>query len=340
MNNRWKKFSRTAIFICLLACSLAAAALECTVCHKKIKGNFLKSNGRIYCSQDCFNKTLPTCAACGKVCSREYFQKDNKFYCSKACLSTTLPHCSCCGKAFSKGVIFKGVEGEKVFCPECANKPKCFSCTMPGDCKTLNDGRYICNNCAETAILEQVDADKIFSEVRECMKRDLNIVTDHQINFLLIDVETMKKRSPDYAPGQELGLYTYECTVKTVTSVKYSLIRGKQENTESYKTNVQYSIYLLYGIPKKKFIEVCAHELAHDWMQERYPAIKDLKIKEGWAEYIAALVNTLYGQSKMNERMEKSNDGIYGAGYHAIKDYIRLHGEDGLWTYLEKLNRQ
>jgi hypothetical protein len=327
------------ILVFLFAIELVASAVNCSVCGKRISGRYLKAGGKVFCSKRCYAKTQPECAMCGKRCSKGYFQKGGKYYCSRQCVNKTLPICANCGKRFQQGAIIKGPFGTKVFCPACAKGPKCFACSFPGDCRQLQDGRYICRSCASTAVFDHGMAEKVFQTVRARLKKDLNIGTDHKVYFSLVDAKTLEKNSANYAPGQELGLFRNQYTLKTETKVSYSLLNGRSEKARQYKTDVRNSIMVLYGLPKKKLIEVCAHELAHDWMQEYYPGIKELKVKEGWAEYVAARANILFGQKVLNKRMEQNTDKIYGDGYRMIKKYSQTHGFDGLKIYFRKISR-
>ncbi len=70
----------------LFVLQLVAATLHCSICNKKIRGRYFKSNGKTFCSQKCFNKTKPVCAACGKRCTMGAFNKNEKFYVTKKCL--------------------------------------------------------------------------------------------------------------------------------------------------------------------------------------------------------------------------------------------------------------
>ena len=93
---------------------------------------------------------------------------------------------------------------------------------------------------------------------------------------------------------------------------------------------------------RKKFIEVASHELAHDWMQEYYPKISDLKVKEGWAQYIAWRVNKIYGNLDFNTLIEKNKDPIYGDGFRLINEKA---GESDSWLenikkYFGELNKK
>ena len=324
----------------LLAFQLAAAALECSVCHKKIHGRYLKANGKVFCSQKCFNTTRPICAACGKRCIKGAYKKNGKFYCSKKCLETTLPKCALCGKPFRQGIVIKTPEGDKIYCKHCGALPKCFACGLPAASgRRLKDGRFLGGNCAKIAIFSEAEGEKLFKKIREAIQNKLNWGTNHRLHFHLVDSNTLKKASANYEPGMEMGLYKHSFTIKTKTQTSYSLLKGRQEKTEKYRTNERYTIYLLSGLPKWKFIEVCAHELGHDWMQAYYPKIKDLKIKEGWAEYFASRVNDIYGQGYLNKRMDKNPSKIYGDGYRFIRDYVKQHGIKGLMQYFKQLNK-
>jgi hypothetical protein len=313
-----------------------AATLRCSVCDKKIRGRYLKSNGKVFCSEKCFNQTKPVCAACGKHCTQGAYKKNDKFYCSKKCLETTLPKCALCEKPFRKGVVIKTLTGDKVYCEECASLPKCFACGLPAASGTyLKDGRFLGEKCGRTAIFSESEALKLFDQVRKEMREELKIGTNNKIYFHLVNQHTLKKSSSNYEPGMEMGLFKHNYTLNTRTETNYSLTKGKEEITKTFKTNDRYSISLLTGLPKNKFIEVCAHELAHDWMDTKYPNIKSLKIKEGWAEYVATRVNDLYGQSFMNKRMEANTSAIYGDGYRFIRDYVKQHGFQGLLNYFK-----
>ena len=169
------------------------------------------------------------------------------------------------------------------------------------------------------------------------MAHDLKLKTHSDIKLYLTDSKTLKDKSPDYSPGHELGLYLYKFTLHTVTNTKKNIWgRVLNRKTTTYKDNISHSIYVLYGTPRHKLIEVLAHELGHDWMQKHYPKIKELKIKEGWAEYVAAQVNILYGRPKMNRRMEQNKDKIYGGGYRTISAIGKKNGLAGIKDFFRQ----
>lgn len=361
------------VFLSLLFILQASAITQrCSICRKRIAGRYFKSQGKTFCSERCFNKTKPLCSACGKRCLKGSYKQKKKFYCSKKCLETTLPKCTVCGKPctqgsytknkkyycskkcvettlpkcamcekpFRKGVVVKTPEGDRTYCSHCGSLPRCFACGLPAPSGTyLKDGRFLGRDCGDSAIFSESEGRELFNDIREKIRKDLGWSTNHRIHFRLVDQKTLQKSSENYEPGMEMGLYKYNFTLKTRTETSYSLLKGRKEKTTQYRTNKRYSVFLLSGLPEWKFIEVCGHELGHDWMQANFPKIKDLKIKEGWAEYFASRVNDIYGQSHLNNRMRKNTSRIYGEGYRFIRDYVKKHGMNGLLEYFKKLNK-
>jgi len=316
--------------------AVTAAALECSVCGKTIVGDYLSVNGKAFCSQHCLETTLPHCAVCGKAINGPCYRKGDQYYCSKACLETLLPTCHGCGKKAMKGVLFKGDE-DLFYCSECAAKPKCFSCQLPAiGGRRLDDGRVICPACDREAVWTMDAAEKIFQEVRDTMRDQLDIGTSHRIQLRMVDLPSMQRRSPNYAPGMEMGLFVYDATINTVVT-SHPLALGTRDKVETYRSDVSYTIYFLSGTPRRKLIEVFAHELGHDWMTENYPQVKSLKIREGFSEYCAWCVNHLFHQDAMNRRIAENSDPIYGDGFREIH---KIAEEDGITSIRRFLRRR
>ena len=305
----------------------AAETIHCSQCGRRIKGKYILYNNHYYCSQQCMNASMPKCCICGKPATIK--SGDGKYYCSQQCLSKSWPVCAACGK-HSNGGVQRGYN-HIFLCSNCAKKPRCFACSMPAD-KKLADGRYICNNCLKTAVMTQEKADELANQVRKIMQEKLAIFTDHKIEYHLVSQQELEEQVKNhYGAGRELGLYKFRKVVETTTTTTRSRQRKITTTKSEQKVrSITHSIYFLYGIPKKKFIEVAAHELAHDWMHEYYPNISNLKIKEGWAEFVATQVNKIYNQADMNRRMQLNKDKIYGDGYRMINEYIRKYKTKGL----------
>jgi hypothetical protein len=302
----------------------AAEQVRCSICKALIKpgSKYLTNDkGQIFCSKACFEKTLPLCSVCGRRISGAYIKgKDGKLFCSEACVSTTWPQCVLCKKRAPIGISIFSEKGQVFFCEICSAKPRCFCCGLPADCSNLDDGRTICGECLKTAVFRKDEILCLAEAVRLDMKEKLSLSTNHHIEYVVVDAKTLNAISPQEQRGVELGLFQYTEKTETTTTTK-SDTWGKVKTTESTTVEKQYKIYLLAGISKKKLSEVIAHELAHDWMQEYYSGINDLKIKEGWAEYAASRMNIILKNEIMNLRMEKNPDPIYGDGFRMIKKY-------------------
>lgn len=326
---------------------LAQRVMKCLQCGKNIKSGdrYLRANdGKIFCGKQCyaryFERAFPRCAICRRIVTKGYSSKDGKkSYCSMECLKKTWPKCSLCGTPAASGIMIGGSDG-KFFCPQCAAKPKCFCCDLPGNCSKLTDGRDICAKCAETAVMDMDAALPVINDVRKTMRDRFNLYTEHDIKFKLIDIDKLKKLTPVEHTGMELGLYHYQETIEE-TVLKGTSIWGKViSKTKDRKREESYIIFLLYGMSKQKLIEVTAHELGHDWMQEFYPNIREFKIKEGWAEYVAFLVNEAYGQKYMNSRINDNPDYTYGDGFRMIRDIVEKDGMNGLENLFDEQNKK
>jgi len=311
----------------------------CDQCGNAIKpgSSYILSNGKIYCDQECYEKSLPACSVCGKPVKTGYVQ-NGKNYCSDKCLQASWEACVLCGKKVRNGVHYGSRTGD-FYCVECSKKPLCFACNLPNDCITLKDGRKICPKCRASSIVSYKKAMDIIRDVRRKMKEDLGIFTDNEIKFELVDDKYLRSRSQNKNPELELGLFFHEQRIKTETSSKkiYGFEFGKKVTTTQTDS---FYIYLLTDLPEDKFIEVTAHELAHDWMEEKYPNIKEMKISEGWAEYTASRINSLYGNEQLNERMKTNTNPVYGDGYRFIADYAAKHKVAGLYKLFAELNQK
>ena len=211
---------------------------------------------------------------------------------------------------------------------------------MPGDYGTLSDGRYICAKCAKIAVMDYTSIVRIANDVRKKMRDKLGLETDHKIVYKMVDRDGLSGKNDKGQSGTELGLYKFEQTIETYTLTKTDYLGRKTTTRERREKPARHTIYILYGMPKGKLIEVAAHELGHDWMQAHLPNITDLTLKEGWAEYVASLVNGLYGHSDMNKRMLLNKNPVYGGGFRKLYKISRKGGLKSVIEYLERRNAE
>jgi DNA-directed RNA polymerase subunit N (RpoN/RPB10) len=317
--------------LCSQGC-LGAVLPKCATCGKPVsagqglKGEYLRYNGKFYCSQACFDESLPKCGACGKPVNGGIKAADGKYYCCRECYQQSLPKCELCGKPLEAWTEIQG----HIYCKECDDLPRCLNCDLPGAEVKLGDGRSLCNKCQPTAIMDQARAQELFDRVRADLKAQLGLSTDHAIAFHLVDgneLATVLGRRDFW----ERGFYRYH--------IKW-LIRGKKKTVDSET----YDVYILSGMSENNFKDVAGHELAHDINKERYPNVEDTKgrgkdVVEGFAEYVASLLNHFYGNDGINQAKLKNEKKEYSGGYQKFLDLTGRGGLPAALAYMEKLNR-
>ena len=254
----------------------------------------------------------------------------NKIFCSQKCYESQLPQCTICGKRSAAGAL--AADNSFFACPECLKKPRCFACQIPADGKALPDGRVICSECAKSAVSDENDARGIFLAVRNELKYNLGFSTDHPIHFFLIDQKTLHEKSRgESGVVTEQGLFEYLAEMKKVVTRN---LLGRKISEKEEKTSERFNIYALDGLPKERMEYVMAHELGHDWLVTHYPGIRDLAVKEGFAEYVGWLYNRLHKRDYLNKRIEMNNDPVYGKGFRLIKGVADKEGLEGVMKFL------
>jgi len=337
----------------------------CAACGKALTEKIVDCYGKTYCNRRCARRDRPACSVCGKrkrnleavdmdffcgqcrdlagrfrctscrkVMPEKHLVSGGKVFCSTGCYLLSLPPCAICGKP----TRFRIVVEDTVFCERCAALEPCFSCGRPGKTNLLMDGRRICSSCRQSAVFELGRARDIFNEVRLTMDRELEIGTDHQIELELVDTRQLMEIRPGTGIGLEMGHYHYE----EETTTTYTFTRDRQGQTKNRKklnelTKKYFRVYILHNLPLNRFIEVAAHELAHDWLRENFPLIEEPWMVEGFAEHVASRVNRLYGHEELNERMENSPHPVYGEGFRRMERLAATcRSMTGLLEYLSR----
>lgn len=328
---------RAAVLTVLLLAGLPAAArIVCDVCGRNIRPGetCCRRNGRTYCRRD-FEKTLPICSVCGKKCRGEYTVSNGKNFCSKNCFTKSLPKCSVCGRHTAS---WSGPEdGSYIACPKCAQMPHCFVCDLPTDYERLADGRSICRKCRAKAVTAPREAERIFRQTRARMQKKLGLSTGHRIAFSLVDRNKLHRLAEGESDTpRELGLFVHH--VRSRTTERRDR-RGRVLSRKTEKVEETFDIYALDCLTREYLEYVCAHELAHDWQAEHYPDIRDKAVREGFAEYVGWLYNRALGRHHINRRIEKNADPVYGGGFRMIKAIADREGFEGVCRFLNSKNR-
>ena len=329
----------TTLLLMVVFTAGAVVRPYCVICRRQVPQRYLKgADNRVYCSKKCFEKTLPKCANCNLICREGAFRTDKGFFCSKKCADARhLPHCKCCGKTFREGMVLPTAYGKFYYCVPCSKLAGCLVCERPGkNMRKLDNGNYLCRKCDVDVITSMPQLEKLFKQVRSTLADKLDFRDDHNIKLFMRSFGQNKNDRLDKT--REFGLYIYKGREITTKPLPFEFWRDK-------KTTVRYeskscSIVVMDSLPAIKAAEVIAHELAHDYMKHRWYYIKDAKLREGFAELVAAEYNRMTGNEKWNYRMKLNPDKIYGDGYRMMKNYLDKEGWDGVCRRLDEANRQ
>lgn len=323
------------IKIILLAATLLTSfslfALNCSVCKKNIRGRYIKDNkNRAFCSQKCYEKTVPVCAKCKKPCLKGAFIFQKKHYCSKKCVES-VSKCQNCDQPSRQIRIIINQDGKKLMlCARCVNLPKCYFCNLPYKTKTLPDSRVICLDCQKTAISSHDTIRKRVRFIRNKLKSMLNFDNSHHIELAITGLAELEKNSENLYRGanqKQLAMmrYYYEISEKTD-------YRGRKTRTLQRE---KCKIFILDHVPSEMLDDAIAHELAHDYLRHHVGTVKDLKLEEGFAEVIAAMFNKSMQRPHLNKRKENNPDPVYGGGYRAVSKLMKQKGFNGTVQYIK-----
>ena len=317
------------LFLMLLPILLPAKNLRCDICGKKVRGRYIVSGNKTFCSAQCFEKTLPNCAVCRKKI-REGHEYKGKKYCSIPCMKTAFPKCDVCGNpiagTYKKFETAEGRIGQ--MCLHCSRLSRCFACELPAQTTRLPDGRHICRECEKQRMTPEEEK-ALFWEIKQKVEKILGKKNRCPVKLRIVDSLELKRLFPDKIVSQneiKLGTCHVNMKVQTINEKKKKVIRS------------ECTVYLLSNMPRGKFIDSASHELAHHWQYHQYPFLSrdPLKIPEGFAEYVSSLVNDEYGQPEYNRRKEKRRDPVYGAGFRMYRKIAGRHGLPAVFNYMKQ----
>lgn len=267
------------------------------------------------------------CPVCHRILSGEVFEYKGKTYCSIRCMKDVLPKCAVCGQPITGAYsVFTSPTGEsRSLCRHCAQLTRCFACELPGRTTKLYDGRFICEDCGKLAIRSPEEARKLLEEVRGTLERILGNPTSCPFRFRTVSYPELLKVA---------DMRTSDTTIELGLCRARFSERRIGDRREIVK--IECEILMLDHLPRWRFIEIAAHELAHHWQYHYSPYLRDRVVQEGFAEYAASLVNREYGQTRLNRRMEKRRDPVYGAGYRWIRAIAEREGIEGVKRALRR----
>ncbi|XP_019151542.1 PREDICTED: protein DA1-related 2-like isoform X2 [Ipomoea nil] len=256
----------------------------CGGCHREIGyGNYLGCMGTFF-HPECF-----CCYACGyPITEHEFSLSGNKTYHKLCFKELTHPKCEVCHQFIptnGAGLIEYRCHPfwSQKYCPshERDVTARCCSCERleSWDAKyiSLGDGRSLCLECMESAIMDTGDCQPLYHAIRDYYE-GMNMKIDQQIPMLLVERHALNEAIEGEKHGfhhlpETRGLCLSE--EQTVTSIlKRPRMAGRgglvgmrtQPQRLTRKCEVT-AILVLYGLPRLLTGAILAHELMHAWLR-------------------------------------------------------------------------
>ncbi|KAM1579558.1 hypothetical protein ACFXTI_041484 [Malus domestica] len=254
----------------------------CGGCKRDIRyGNYLECMGTFFHPQ-CF-----CCRSCGRPIVENEFSLSGRDPYHKSCFKElTHPKCEVCHQFIPTnraGLIEYRCHPfwSQKYCPahEHDNTSRCCSCerleTWDTRYVSLGDGRSLCLECMESAIMDTGDCQTLYHAIRDYFE-GMNMQLDQQIPMLLVERQALNEA----IVGEKSGLHHMPETrglclleEQTVTSIlKRPRIAGHQfigMRTQPQKLTRKCevtAILVLYGFPRLLTGAILAHELMHGWL--------------------------------------------------------------------------
>ncbi len=269
----------------------------CGVCGKPIAGDHYRGQGNTAICPQCFLKA-DRCFVCGAI-GNDLVAAGSK----KACPSCAkrLNFCDICGEPISGTGFWFENDKSKQYCADCWNKfPHCSSCDAPVGPHgiDLDDGRSLCRNCYKAAIFQPETVTEIKLEVLAFLGSELGMELMHNVAYSLQGIDYIRSKAGENT-GDLYGLF--------------------QREGDDFK------IYVLYGLNRKMFYQVLAHEIAHAWLSERRADEPDRLTNEGFAQWVAYHALIKFGFTKEAEKLLDRVDD-YALGLRKMLDLEKRDG--------------
>ena len=204
--------------------------------------------------------------------------------------------------------------GRGIFCQTCANsRATCDVCGARLDNKrrVLTDGRRICGQCHATAVYDIAKALPVYEQVKGIISQKLGLALNIPTALVLIGRDQLseilqKANYPTDDATHLLGIY---------------MRQGRKR-----------AIYVQSGLPRLLLMQVIAHEWGHAWHMENAPLLQDIRVKEGFAEWVAYKTMEAIGASQALTCMVARED-LYGQGLRYVLDIEVERGKHGVLTW-------
>ncbi|XP_009797651.1 protein DA1-related 2-like isoform X1 [Nicotiana sylvestris] len=275
----------------------------CSGCHGDIgSGNYLGCMGTFF-HPNCFR-----CRACGYPITEYEFSLSGNNYYHKSCFrEMTHPKCEVCYQFIptnAAGLIEYRCHPfwSQKYCPSHENDvtKRCCSCERlePWNARyiSLGDGRSLCLECMESAIMDTGDCQPLYHSIRDYYE-GMNMKIDQQVPMLLVERQALNEAIEGEKHGfhhmpETRGLCLSE--EQTVTSILKRPRMGGRE-VVGIRTHPQKltrkcevtAILVLFGLPRLLTGAILAHELMHAWLRLKGFRNLSLEVEEGICQMLS-----------------------------------------------------
>ena len=289
----------------------AARAADCSLCHHALAGTYTVFEGLDW--NVCANcMSAPKCAGCNLPRTGR-LQGDGD-HCSR-CLADA-EACTACGRALVERYwTIAGVDGR--YCEGCrSDAPECSACKAPTRSPFFVDGRVMCYGCHGNRIEEPDDYALIYERIVARAAEVLGLTVDEMPELVISDERQIAAARGDQPARSDVcGLYC-------------------RDHDGGAK------IHLLSHLPEARTTAILAHEYAHAWQAENCPEAQGIRLREGFAEWVAwRVLDGLPGMESEREIIA-ARDDTYGQGFRIFQDLERRHGTDQAIWYAKAARRE
>ncbi|OIW04077.1 hypothetical protein TanjilG_00637 [Lupinus angustifolius] len=256
-----------------------------------------------YFHPDCFR-----CHSCCYPITEREFSLSGKHPYHKDCFKElTHPKCEVCFQFIpvnSAGLIEYRCHPfwSQKYCPshEYDNTARCGSCERlePRNIKyyRLEDGRSLCLECMESAIMDTGDCQPLYHSIRDYYE-GMQMRIDQQVPMLLVEREALNEAIVGEKNGfhhlpETRGLCLSE--EQTVTSIQrrpriggHRLIGIRTQPHKLIRRSEVTAILVLYGLPRLLTGAILAHELMHAWLRLKGYRNLNPEVEEGICQVLS-----------------------------------------------------
>ena len=288
------------------------AARFCHLCGKPLLSRYLVYNSTLVVCAAC-DASCQRCARCGVPIAQSAYPGDASL--CRACVRDA-PRCAGCSQPItSTWYTFEEllpVAAPRKFCPRCVQgRPRCDLCRAPVSVgvQPLADGQYRCALCLSDIVLDDGVVRAVYSEalgqIAQALAGHLRIAPALQV---------VSRRNM----GEIRRRYEHHLAEPVGASSHHVLGYFVQAHGTA-------TIYVEEYLPRGLLLGTLAHELAHAWQTEQGLHLKDAKVREGFAEWVAYRVLVARGLTPLAERATRRDD-VYGRG---LRHFLNIENRFG-----------